>query len=58
MEHASGKIPADSSRINVNEERELQYWTSKFGVTAEKLKLVVSAVGNSVWVVTRHLGSV
>ena len=30
--------PADRSRINVNEDYELRYWTEKFGVSAEKLK--------------------
>jgi hypothetical protein len=40
--------PADASRVNVNEEWELRYWTEKFGVSAEQLKLAVRAAGTSV----------
>ena len=35
----------DRSRINVNEDYELQYWKQKFGVSAEQLKAAVAAVG-------------
>jgi Protein of unknown function (DUF3606) len=37
--------PADRSRINVNEDYELRYWSEKFGCTHEKLKAVVKRVG-------------
>lgn len=48
--------PADRSRINVNEEWELRWWTKEFGVSAEKLKAAVKAVGVSVAKVKAHLG--
>lgn len=41
------KRPQDSSRVNVNEDYELDYWTKKFGVSAEELKAAVKAVGVS-----------
>lgn len=37
--------PADSTRVNVHEDYELQYWSQKFGVTAEQLKAAVKKVG-------------
>ena len=37
--------PADSTRINVNEDYELRYWTAKFGCTTTELKAAVAAVG-------------
>ncbi|MDB5894709.1 MAG: hypothetical protein JWQ88_2240 [Rhodoferax sp.] len=35
----------DRTRIDVNEDYELQYWKEKFGVSAEQLKAAVEAVG-------------
>jgi hypothetical protein len=39
--------PQDAKFVNVNEDYELRYWTGKFGVSAEKLKEAVKAVGTS-----------
>jgi hypothetical protein len=39
------KGPQDSSRVNVNEDYEVQYWTSKFNCSKEELKRAVDAVG-------------
>jgi hypothetical protein len=47
---------ADDVRINVNEAYEVQYWTTKFGVTAEELHDAVDAVGPMVADVMRELG--
>ena len=33
--------PQDSSRIAMNEDYEVQYWTNKFGVTRERLQEAV-----------------
>jgi hypothetical protein len=46
----------DRSRINVNESWELKHWTEALGVTEEKLKEAVKAVGTSVTAVKAHLG--
>jgi hypothetical protein len=48
--------PQDASRINVNEEWELRYWTGKFGITEEQLKAAVQKVGVNVDAVTAHFG--
>lgn len=37
--------PADRTRINVNEDYELQYWSEKFGVSRERLRAAVEKVG-------------
>ena len=49
-------IPAGQNyMINVSEDDELQYWAKKFGITPEKLKSAVRAVGSSVATITRYL---
>jgi uncharacterized protein (DUF4415 family) len=37
--------PQDRSRVNVNEDWELRYWTREFGVTADQLRAAVRKVG-------------
>jgi hypothetical protein len=37
----------DRKRININQDYELQDWSDKFGVTKERLKEAVEAVGDS-----------
>ena len=37
--------PSDRSRINVNEDYELRYWTKKFGVSEDELRKAVNKVG-------------
>jgi hypothetical protein len=37
----------DRARININEDYEVRYWTSKFDVTPDELKEAVKAVGPS-----------
>ena len=48
--------PEDRTKINVNEAWELKYWTQHFGVSEQKLKDAVKAVGVSVAAVKLHLG--
>lgn len=45
----------DSKRINIHENYEVEYWTKEFGVTAEKLKQAVAAVGTSAEAVREYL---
>ncbi len=47
--------PQDAKRINVNEDYELQEWSKKFGVSAEKLRAAVKQVGTSADAVEKHL---
>ncbi|MCQ6961270.1 DUF3606 domain-containing protein [Mucilaginibacter aquariorum] len=45
----------DRDRINVNEDYELQYWSEKFGVSRDRIKEAVEAVGTSVEAVQKYL---
>ena len=48
--------PADRSRVNVNEEWELRYWTDRFGVSEARLRAAVERVDVSVEALERELG--
>jgi len=45
----------DSDLINTGENYEVEYWSKKFGISAEQLKAAVKAVGNSAAAVGQHL---
>jgi len=47
----------DRSRINLNEEYEVKYWTEKFNVTKEQLAVAINKVGNSADDVRRILSA-
>lgn len=47
--------PADRSRVNINEDYEVQYWTKKWGVGPDALKSAVAKVGPMSADVERHL---
>jgi len=47
----------DRSRINVNEEHEVRYWTEALGVSREQLVAAVERVGVSADAVRAHLGA-
>jgi Protein of unknown function (DUF3606) len=49
------KGPEDSKRINIHEDHEVRYWTSRFKITADKLRQAVDAVGPMVIDVERWL---
>lgn len=48
--------PQDRSRINVNEEWELRYWTKALGVSEEQLRSAVKTAGTSADAVRKQLG--
>jgi hypothetical protein len=48
--------PQDASRINMNEDYEVQYWTKKFGCSKDELKDAVESVGVSAEKVEEFLG--
>lgn len=48
--------PQDSSRVNIHEPYEVEYWTKHFGVTKEQLKQCVQKVGPMVHDVKKCLG--
>lgn len=47
--------PEDASRINLNEDYEVEYWTNRFGLSKERLKAAVDKVGVSVDAVAKEL---
>jgi hypothetical protein len=47
--------PQDSSKVNVHEPYEVQYWTQKFGCTKAQLEAAVKAVGVSAAAVEKYL---
>jgi hypothetical protein len=47
--------PQDSSRVNVHEKHELEYWTQALGVPREKLIATVEKVGTSAAAVKKAL---
>lgn len=47
----------DRSKINMNEQHEVTYWTDKFGVTKEELQKAIERTGtNSVSAIEKTLG--
>jgi len=48
----------DRSRINLDEDYEVKYWTRHLGVSAEELKRLVDKVGNSAAAVRKEHGKV
>jgi len=47
---------ADRSRINLNEDYEVRYWTKALGVTEERLRELVREHGNSAEKIREALG--
>ena len=47
--------PQDRTRININEDYEVRYWTDRFGVSKEALGTAVIQVGPSVAAVEKYL---
>jgi hypothetical protein len=50
--------PADAKRINVNEEYEVQYWTTELEVTEDKLRDTIKKVGVMAADVRKALGKI
>jgi predicted 3-demethylubiquinone-9 3-methyltransferase (glyoxalase superfamily) len=48
--------PLDSSRINIHEEYELNWWSDHFGVSKQAIINAVKAVGTSAAAVKKYLG--
>jgi hypothetical protein len=43
----SKRGPQDCARINLHAEHEVRYWTEAFGITPDRLELLVKQVGIS-----------
>ena len=48
--------PQDRSRISLQENHEVQYWTKKFGVSRAELEEAVKRAGASAAAVAKQLG--
>jgi hypothetical protein len=48
--------PQDRSRISMEEEHEVRYWTKKFGVSRQELEAAVKRAGASAAAVAKELG--
>jgi hypothetical protein len=48
--------PQDRSRVNVEQDYELKYWSEKFKVSPDELRKAVQQVGPSADAVAHHLG--
>jgi hypothetical protein len=46
---------ADDTRINVDQEHEVKYWSERFGVSRHQLRSAVAKVGSMVKNVRDHL---
>jgi hypothetical protein len=45
----------DRSKINMNRDREINYWAHELGITRAELRQVVNKVGNSAAAVRKEL---
>lgn len=55
MDNPDVRGPADASRINLNEDYERRYWAEAFGVSEQRLREAVQAVGVSAEAVRQFL---
>lgn len=55
MDNPDIRGPADASRINLNEDYERRYWAEAFGVSEQRLRDAVHAVGVSTEAVRQWL---
>lgn len=56
MDNKQNVGQADRSRINLNEDYEVKYWTQALGTTEDDLRAAVGKVGNSAAAVREALG--
>jgi hypothetical protein len=47
MAYVFESVPADRGRIDLNDPREVNWWSKRFGCSPEQLRRAVSKVGNS-----------
>jgi hypothetical protein len=55
VEYRNQNEPEDKYQVNILNNHEVEYWTSKFGVTAEALRNAVHKVGTVAEDVEREL---
>ena len=55
-DNTNDRGPQDRSRISLEQDYEVRYWTQKFGVSRQDLEQAVKRVGNSADAVAKALG--
>ena len=45
MDNLKRRVPEDPTKINLNQQWEVEYWTKKLGISASKLSAIVAKVG-------------
>lgn len=55
MDDKNKRGPQDASKVNVNEDYELRYWTKRFNISEERLREAVKEVGPSVSAIEEYL---
>lgn len=55
--HNRERGPVDSERIDLSDDDELRYWTTRLGCDAEQLIVALQAVGVSAAAVCAYLGA-
>ena len=56
MDNLTKRDQPDRSKINMQEDYEVKYWTKTLGVSREELQRAVDKVGNSAAAVRKELG--
>jgi hypothetical protein len=54
-DNLAGTGNQDKTRIDINQEEDLQYWSNEYGVSEERLKAAVKAVGVMIADIKRYL---
>lgn len=54
-DNTNDRGPQDRSRVSMEEDYEVRYWTNKFSVTQDRLQQAVDAVGNSADAIEQYL---
>lgn len=54
--HTEERTPRDSGWINLEEPREVRYWTAAFAVSEARLRSAVRAAGDATSAVRQYLG--
>ena len=57
MDDLKKKGQPDRSKINMNEDHEVQYWTKHLGVSKQELQRAVEKVSSSTAAVRKELGA-
>ena len=56
-DNTADRGPQDRSRISLEQDHEVRYWTQRFGIDEDALRAAVDDVGHSVQDVEQYLAS-